>query len=136
MTYYRSQSVDGTFDAVLDRTVEALSEEGFGVLSDIDVAGTLEEKLGVEDFGDYRILGACIPPLAHEALEAEKQLGTVLPCNVIVYEDGDGQVTVAAVDPTELLSVVDNPELDEVAEEVDARFDRVFATLSAPQAAD
>lgn len=121
--------VCGEFDEVVERTTEALAEEGFGVLADIDVQRTLREKLD-ERFRQYRILGACNPPLAHQALEAELDLGALLPCNVIVYEADDGSVAVSAVDPKALLSVVDNPELDPVAERVEARFDRVLDSVS------
>jgi uncharacterized protein (DUF302 family) len=129
MSYTVHEQVEGEFDDVVDRTTEALAEEGFGVLADIDVQRTLKEKLD-EQFRQYRILGACNPPLAHQALEEEIELGALLPCNVVVYETDDGSVTVAAVDPGTLLSVVDNPALDQVAEEVKARFERVLDSVA------
>ena len=127
MDYTIRQRVAADFDAAVDVTLDALEAEGFGVLCDIDVQATLKEKLG-EEFRQYRILGACNPPLAHEALDAEIELGALLPCNVVVYEDDDG-VVVAAVDPRQLGSVADNDALDPVAEEVTERFERVLAAV-------
>jgi uncharacterized protein (DUF302 family) len=129
MAYTIDRTVTGEFDDVVEATVEALGEEGFGVLCDIDVRATLREKLD-EEFRNYRILGACNPPLAHEAMETELQLGALLPCNVVVYERDDGAVGVSAVDPGELLSVVDNPDLDPVADEVEARFERALDAVA------
>lgn len=131
MSYTLNKRVQGNFDAVVEQTTEALSDEEFGVLCDIDVQKTFKEKLD-EDFRRYEILGACNPQLAQQALEAELQLGALLPCNVIVYETEDSSVGVSAVDPEVLLSVVDNSELDQIATEVRDRFDRVLDEL--PQA--
>jgi len=131
MSYTMDKAVAGTFDDVVERTIEALDDEGFGVLCDIDVQQTLQEKLG-EEFRQYRILGACNPPLAHQALEEELRLGALLPCNVVVYETDDGTVGVSAVDPAVMLSIVDNPDLDEVAEAVGERFKRVLDALPEP----
>lgn len=130
MSYTLDVTVAGAFDNVVDETVDALEDEGFGVLCDIDVQATMAKKLDA-DFRKYRILGACNPPLAKQALETETRLGALLPCNVIVYETDDGDVGVSAVDPHELLSVVDNPELDEVAADVRERFERVLNDLGA-----
>lgn len=128
MSYTIDKRVSGEFDEVIDRTISALSEEEFGVLCDVDVQQAFEKKLD-EDFRKYRILGACNPPLARKALEEELQLGTLLPCNVVVYETDDGEVGVSAVDPEVLLSVVDNPELDRIAKDVRKRFERVLDEL-------
>jgi uncharacterized protein (DUF302 family) len=115
--------VDGAFDATVDAVTDALAEAGFGVLCDIDVQATLREKLG-EEFRQYRILGACNPELAHEAMSAELELGALLPCNVIVYETDAGTVGVSAVDPSVLLGVVDSDDLDAVADEVAERLEQ------------
>ena len=128
MAYTIQQHVDGNFDEVVQRTTDALSEEGFGVLTDVDLRATFAEKLDA-DFRRYRILGACNPNLAYEALGEELDLGALLPCNVIVYEADDGSVTVGAVDPERLLSVTDNEALDPIAEDVRDRFERVVAAL-------
>lgn len=130
MSYTQDLAVDGQFDDVRASVESALADEGFGVLTEVDVQATFDEKLDA-DFRRYDILGACAPPLAQEALDAELQLGALLPCNVIVYERDDGAVGVSAVDPAALLSVVDNPDLDPVVEEVTERFDRVFEQLEA-----
>ncbi|MCO8245816.1 MULTISPECIES: DUF302 domain-containing protein [unclassified Haladaptatus] len=129
MTYYEKRQVDGEFDEVVERTTDALADEGFGILSDIDVSEAFAKKLDIEDYPNYRILGACNPPLAKQGLDAESDLGTLLPCNVVVYETDDG-VVVSMVDPETMLSVVDSPELDGIADDVKSRFDRVLASLS------
>jgi uncharacterized protein (DUF302 family) len=120
------------FDEAVQRVRSALADDGFGVLCEIDVQATLREKLGVET-ERYLILGACNPPLAHRALEAEPELGALLPCNVLVYER-DGQTHVSAIDPERMLSIVGNPALEEVAAEVRARLGRVVARSVAAQA--
>ena len=129
MSYTIDREFDGEFDDVVADVEDALAEEGFGILCDIDVKATLAEKLD-EEFRQYRILGACNPPLAHQALEEELKLGALLPCNVVVYETDDGSVGVSAVDPATMLSVVDNPDLDPIAEEVRERFDRVLGAVA------
>ena len=121
-------SLDVPFDEAVARTKAALKEEGFGVLSEIDVQATLKAKLGA-DFERYVILGACNPPLAHRALQAEHELGLLLPCNVIVH-DHDGGSAVSIVDPDAMLGVVDNAALREVAREAKARLERVVARLA------
>jgi len=108
--------------------VEALAREGFGVLTEIDVTATLKRKLGV-DFRPYVILGACNPPLAHQALQEEMDLGLLLPCNVAVYAHSDGGCTVSAIDPLVQFSKVQNPKVEPVAEEVRARLVRVLESL-------
>lgn len=117
MSYYISKHVDLPFDLAVESVIAELAEEGFGVLTDIDIAKTLEEKLGAE-FRPYRILGACNPPFAHRALEAEDKVGTMLPCNVVVQQVGDEAdetVEIAAIDPVASMQAIDNPALGEIA---------------------
>ena len=128
MEYTRQRHVDGGFDDVVDRTIEALGDEGFGVLCDIDVQATFAEKLD-EEFRQYRILGACNPGLAFEGLGTEVELGALLPCNVVVYEEDDGGVVVSAVDPEQLLDVTENDDLESIGVEVSERFERVLDSL-------
>jgi len=131
MSYTMDIELSGDFDHVVDRTEAALSEEGFGVLCDVDVRAAFAEKLDLDEtFRQYRILGACNPALAHEALGEETKLGALLPCNVVVYETDDGTVGVSAVDPTTLLGVVDDADFDHLAEDVRERFDRVLASVA------
>ena len=114
-----------SFEDALDRVTAALSKEGFGVLTEIDVKATLKKKLDV-DFRKYRILGACNPPLAHGALNTELMIGLLLPCNVVVLEEDDGTVTASAVDPAEMFRVVDNATLESTAQEVEAKLVRAI----------
>jgi len=116
------------FDEALVRVPEALQSEGFGILTEIDVAATLKKKLDV-DFRPYRILGACNPSLAHQALQANLDVGTMLPCNVIVYDSGDGRTVVTAVDPTETAAARQDPRIRGVAETVRAKLEKVLAQL-------
>ncbi|MFH2010296.1 MAG: DUF302 domain-containing protein [bacterium] len=116
------------FNAALERVTNALKTEGFGVLTEIDVKATLKKKLDV-DFRNYRILGACNPPLAHKALTGEPMIGLLLPCNVIVFEEDDGTVTVSAVNPAEMFKVVDNPGVASIATQVGEKLDRVMNAL-------
>ena len=119
MAYFFSKVTDLPFDDAVARTVEVLKAHGFGVLTDIDVKATLKSKLDV-DFRNYRILGACNPPSAYQALQAEDKIGLMLPCNVIVQETPEGAVEVAAIDPIASMQAVQNPALDSVAREVQA----------------
>ncbi|MFO7767691.1 MAG: DUF302 domain-containing protein [bacterium] len=119
---------DVSFEEAMERTVEALSEEGFGVLTEIDVKETLKEKLDVE-FRQYRILGACNPPLAYQALQNELHLGLLLPCNVIVMEREGGGSVVSAVRPTEMFNIVDNPQMAPVARDVERMMTKVIQDL-------
>lgn len=120
--------LDRPFDEAIARTKAALKEEGFGILSEIDVQATLKEKIGA-DFERYVILGACNPQLAHRALQAEHELGLLLPCNVIVHEHAGGSA-VAIVDPDAMLGIVNNSVLAEVAAEAKARLQRVVRRLA------
>jgi uncharacterized protein (DUF302 family) len=113
------------FDDAIERTTSALKKEGFGVLTEIDVKSTLKKKLDV-DFRQYKILGACNPSLAHQALSNEIMIGLLLPCNVVVFEEDDGTITVSAVNPREMFKVVDNPDMEGVAEQVDAKIKNVI----------
>ena len=127
MAYYLARTVQDDFGAVVARVIDALKKEGFGVLTDIDVAATMKAKLGAE-FRPYRILGACNPAMAHKALSIEDKIGVMLPCNVIVQQAGAG-VEVAAVDPVASLGRVGNPALDEAAATVRAALVRVVETF-------
>lgn len=128
MSYYIAKTLPLDFDEAISRVSAALKKEGFGVLTDIDVQATLKTKLGA-DMRKYRILGACNPPFAHQALQLESKLGVMLPCNVIVREAEPGQVEVAAVDPVASMSRVGNPKLAAIAEEIRERLRRVVADL-------
>lgn len=130
MRYYLSRTVSTGFDDTVRHVVAALQVEGFGLLTDIDVRATLQKKLGVE-FRNYRILGACNPPLALKALEAESKIGVMLPCNVIIQEHAGGKVEVAAIDPTVAMQSVGNPGLGKIAADVRDRLARVVAAIPA-----
>ena len=133
MSYYFSRTLVIPFEEAIDRVTEELKAEGFGILTEIDVKATLKKKLGV-DFQKYRILGACNPPFAHRALLADDKIGTMLPCNVIVYEDEPGKSSVVSiVDPIAMLGVVTNPALNVVADEARARLQRVAAALESSE---
>jgi len=120
--------VDLGFDEALDTVTEELGKEGFGVLTEIDVQATLKKKLG-EDMRPYRILGACNPPLAHQAITAVPEIGLLLPCNVLVREDDQGKVHVSFMDPGSVLGLVDNPDVVPLAEQVKAKLERVLSAL-------
>jgi uncharacterized protein (DUF302 family) len=127
--YGISTTVQLPFDQALTRTREALGSEGFGILTEIDVRATLRKKLDVE-FRPYIILGACNPPLAHRALQAELDIGLLLPCNVVVYSTDDpARTVVAALDPVEALSLSGNEAVQPIAEEVRSRLQRVVASV-------
>lgn len=126
--YGFGKTLEIDFDQAIDRTTRALQAEGFGVLSDIDVAAAMKNKLG-EAMPPYRILGACNPPLAHRALQAEPSIGLLLPCNVVVREDDQKRVHVEFMDPNAVLSLVKNPDVAELATEVRQRLERVMQSL-------
>jgi uncharacterized protein (DUF302 family) len=128
MKYYITKTVSGDFAAVVVRTIEALKTEKFGVLTDIDVKATMKKKLDI-DFRDYRILGACNPPLAHQALTADDKIGTMLPCNVIVQDLGGGRIEVAAIDAAMSMEQIGNPTLKVIAESVTSKLKRVIAAI-------
>ncbi len=128
MAYYFSKTVPAGFDEAVKRTTEALKAEGFGIISEIDVKKTLKEKIGA-DFRNYRILGACNPKLAHEALQLEDKVGTMLPCNVVVQEVDGGKTEVAAIDPVASMQAIDNPKLREAATRVQEMLKKVIAAL-------
>jgi uncharacterized protein (DUF302 family) len=128
MNYHFSKTLEMPFDQAIKHVTDVLAAKGFGVLTTIDVSATIKKKLGV-DFRPYMILGACNPPLAHKALQAEDKVGTMLPCNVIVQEASKGRVEVSAVDPAASMMAVDNPNLASVASEVRDLLKQVVAGL-------
>lgn len=134
MSYYISTVLRLPFDEAIRRTEAALQNEGFGVISRIDIQDALKTKIGV-DFRPYTILGACNPKLAYEALTLEDKVGTMLPCNVVVQERGPSESEIAAIDPVASMQAIENPELVEAAREVRSRLDRVVQALAADQSA-
>jgi uncharacterized protein (DUF302 family) len=128
MTYHFSKTLDLSFDEAITRVTEELKKEGFGVLTEIDVKATFKKKLDA-DFRNYRILGACNPPFAYKALQAEPQIGLMLPCNVIVQEGEKGQTVVSAIDPVASMQAVENEALSEVAGQVKAKLQRVIESV-------
>lgn len=128
MKYYIEKTLNTDFESAVKRTTEALKEEGFGVLSEINIHEKLKEKMDV-DFPKYRILGACNPPLAYEALQKENKIGTMLPCNVIVREVSENETEVAAVDPVASMQAVENAELDSIAGSVREKMQKIIASL-------
>ena len=128
ITFGMRKELEQPFDEVLARIPEALKQEGFGVLTEIDVQDTLKKKLGV-DFRRYRILGACNPPLAHQALSAEIEVGLMLPCNLIVYEQPGAGTVVAAIDPMQTIAAQGSPAIREVATTVREKLARVLDQL-------
>lgn len=128
MKYYFSKTINESFENTIKKVTEGLKEEGFGILTEIDIKATLKKKLDV-DFYNYTILGACNPPFAYKALLAEDKIGTMLPCNVIVQEKEPGHVEVSAVDPAASMQAVENKELTEIANEIRARLQKVIDQL-------
>src|SRR5512141_1937340 len=126
--YAFGKTVNASFDDAVKRVTEELAKEGFGVLTEIDVAATLKKKLG-KDMPPYKILGACNPQFAHRAIEAEPQIGTLLPCNVVVRVDGRGKTIVEIMDPKAVLQLVDRAEIAPIAAQVRESLERVLASL-------
>lgn len=128
MSYYFATILSLPFEEAVQRVTETLRHEGFGIITEIDVKDTLKKKINV-DFRNYRILGACNPALAHEALQLEDKVGTMLPCNVVVQEIASGKVEVAAIDPVSSMMAIDNPRLKQAAEKVQAKLCKVIEAL-------
>ena len=128
MSYYFEKNLASSFEKAITDVTEELKKEGFGILTEIDVTATLKKKLNV-DFPKYTILGACNPPFAYKALQAEPKIGTMLPCNVIVQELADGTIDVSAVDPLASMQSIQNPELQAVAREIQLKLKKVIAQL-------
>ena len=128
MNYYFNKTLKGNFEEIINKVTEGLKEEGFGILTDINIQETLKKKLDV-DFKQYRILGACNPPFAYKALLAEDKIGTMLPCNVIVQEISPGVVEVAAINPMVSMQAVKNEQLHEIAFEINSKLKNVIDKL-------
>jgi uncharacterized protein (DUF302 family) len=128
MTFYFEKTVGGTFEEVVSRLTESMKTEGFGIMTDIDVQGALAKKLGVQ-FRKYKILGACNPQFAYQALQLEDKIGVMLPCNFIIQERSDGSIEVAAVNPLQTMQSVGHPGLRVLAEEAAKRLQRVVESL-------
>lgn len=128
MSYCFSKTLASSFDEVVSNVTEELKKEGFGILTEIDVKETLKKKLDV-DFRKYKILGACNPPFAYQALQVEDKIGTMLPCNVIVQEHDEGKVEVSAVDPIASMQAVENPQLLDIATQIQSKLQAVIDRL-------
>jgi uncharacterized protein (DUF302 family) len=128
MQYSFNKTLDMSFDDAVNKVTDELKKEGFGVLTDIDVQTTLKKKLDV-DFRKYRILGACNPSFAYKALQAESRIGTMLPCNVIVQETEEGKIEVSAIDPIASMQAIENPGLQDIADQVQAKLKKVVEGL-------
>ncbi len=125
MSYYFSKKIHLSFDDAVQRVIEELKKEGFGVLTEIDVKATLKKKLDV-DFRSYKILGACNPTFAYQALQNERMVGTMLPCNVIVQEAEGGEMEIAAIDPIASMQAIENPNLEQIAQQVRSKLKAVI----------
>ncbi len=128
MSYYFSKTLPVSFEDAVRRSIEGLKQEGFGIITEIDVKETFKKRINV-DFRNYRILGACNPTLAHEALQLEDKVGTMLPCNVVVQDIGGGRTEVAAIDPAASMQAIENPALKRAAEQVGARLKKFIEGL-------
>lgn len=129
MSYYIATTLEEPFETAMESAENALKEQGFGIISRIDIQDALKTKIGV-DFRPYTILGACNPALAHEALKVEDKVGTMLPCNVVVQSRDEGTTEIAAIDPVASMQAIDNPELQRAANEVRRRLERVISALA------
>lgn len=128
MSYHISTQVSGSYEDAVAKVRDELKEEGFGILTEIDVKQILKKKLNV-DFRNYCILGACNPPFAYEALQAERNIGLMLPCNVIVQESESGTVEISAIDPIAAMRETNNPQLEKIASEIKAKLEKVISSL-------
>jgi uncharacterized protein (DUF302 family) len=128
MSYYFSKTLPVSFEDAVRRSIEGLKQEGFGIITEIDVKETFKKKINI-DFRNYRILGACNPTLAHEALQLEDKVGTMLPCNVVVQDIGGGRTEVAAIDPVASMQAIENPALKRAAEQVGAKLKKFIEGL-------
>lgn len=126
--YGFKETLKTSYEEAIEKVTQSLKEQGFGILTQIDVKETLKRKLNV-DFGKYIILGACNPPFAYRSLQAETDIGLLLPCNVIVYEDDSGNAVVSAIDPESAMNMVDNPKLKEIAAQVSTKLKAVIENL-------
>ncbi len=127
--YYFTQTINCSFENAIEKIKESLKEEGFGILTEIDMKATLQKKLQV-DFHNYTILGACNPPFAYQALLAEDKIGTMLPCNVIVQEKASGIIEVSAIDPSASMQSIKNKKLQDIAEEVGMKLEKAILQLN------
>jgi uncharacterized protein (DUF302 family) len=128
MNYYFSKMVNDNFDNVITKVTEELQKEGFGIITEINVTETFKKKLNVT-FKNYRILGACNPVFAYQALKVEEKVGTMLPCNVIVVEMSETKVEVSAINPVASMETINNPELHELAKQVSEKLERVIQNI-------
>lgn len=128
MKYYISKKLDATYEQAIDEVKEALTIQGFGVLSEIKIHDKLKEKLDV-DFRRYTILGACNPEYAYKALQSEDKIGTMLPCNIVVQELGKNEIEVAAIDPIASMMAIENPKLAKIAGEIKRKLEKAIASL-------
>jgi len=128
MDYYFSKTINLPFENAVNRAIDELKKEGFGILTEIDVKATLKKKLDV-DFRNYKILGACNPPFAYRALKTERMIGTMLPCNLVVQDNGAGKTEVAAVDPVASMQTIENTELKKIAQEIKLKLKNVIERL-------
>ncbi len=128
MNYYFNKIISGDFNHAIEKVKEELKKEGFGVLTEIDIKATLKKKLDV-DFYNYIILGACNPPFAYKALQAEDKVGTMLPCNVIVQEKNLGEIEVSAVDPSASMQSIENKGLEKIAKEIRLKLEKVIGNI-------